>query len=400
MKRSLAVSSVVLCLCFVGVSYGTAYAQFGGALGKLKKAADEIKAKKPETKPEEKPADTPKSEDAKPADKAEAPAAANASAGEPSKTDAAGQPVMTAVKIDYVPGEKTVFYDDFSDMAPDEPPPHWKVRGGVVSLKIGNGAHVLAPGEGVTMSSGSIAVPKDFTFEVVCNCKGEIEWKLENAKNDDVLSGHFQVSGASVNTAVEAPGQPQLGSGEIKLQPDQPVKFALWAQQGRVRAYLNGERIVDANQINFAGVDHIILYPSRYRPTDIVSVRLAESTPDFSTTLASSGKYVSHGIHFATDSDRLEPDSAPVLKMIAGGLIKNPNLKLAINGYTDSTGDAAHNLDLSKRRAAAVRQVLISQFGIDQTRLTAEGFGPQSPIGSNDTPDGRADNRRVEFVKQ
>ena len=81
-------------------------------------------------------------------------------------------------------------------------------------------------------------------------------------------------------------------------------------------------------------------------------------------------------------------------------MAKNPNLKLEIDGYTDSVGDAAHNLDLSKRRAQAVQTVLVSQFGVDAGRLTASGFGAGKPIGSNDTPDGRAENRRVEFLKK
>jgi outer membrane protein OmpA-like peptidoglycan-associated protein len=93
-------------------------------------------------------------------------------------------------------------------------------------------------------------------------------------------------------------------------------------------------------------------------------------------------------------------DSAPVLKQVAAGLEKNPNLKLEIDGYTDSVGDAAHNLDLSKRRAEAVRSVLVSQFGVDAARLTSNGFGAAQPVGSNDSPEGRAQNRRVEFVKQ
>jgi OmpA-OmpF porin, OOP family len=130
------------------------------------------------------------------------------------------------------------------------------------------------------------------------------------------------------------------------------------------------------------------------------SVRLAESAPDFSTVISSTGKYVSHGIHFDTDSDRLKPESAAVLKAVANGLDKNPNLKLEIDGYTDSTGDAAHNTDLSKRRAEAVKTVLISQYGVDAARLTSSGFGAEKPMASNDTPDGRAQNRRVEFVKQ
>ena len=129
-------------------------------------------------------------------------------------------------------------------------------------------------------------------------------------------------------------------------------------------------------------------------------MRLAESAPDISTVLATSGTYVSHGINFDTDSDRLKVESAAVLKQVAAALEKNPNLKLEIDGYTDSVGDAAHNLDLSRRRAQAVQSVLAAQFGIDAARLTSNGFGAAKPIGSNDTPDGRAQNRRVEFVKK
>jgi outer membrane protein OmpA-like peptidoglycan-associated protein len=63
-------------------------------------------------------------------------------------------------------------------------------------------------------------------------------------------------------------------------------------------------------------------------------------------------------------------------------------------------GDKAHNLDLSKRRAQAVQTVLVSQFGVDASRLSSSGYGADKPIGSNDSPDGRAANRRVEFLKK
>jgi OmpA-OmpF porin, OOP family len=84
-------------------------------------------------------------------------------------------------------------------------------------------------------------------------------------------------------------------------------------------------------------------------------VRFAESTPDFSQIIASSGRYIARGILFDTDSDKIKPESAPVIKLIAQGLEKNHNLKLLIEGHTDSVGDAAHNMDLSKRRAEAVQ---------------------------------------------
>lgn len=98
--------------------------------------------------------------------------------------------------------------------------------------------------------------------------------------------------------------------------------------------------------------------------------------------------------------DRLKPESAPVIQAIARGLETNPNLKLQIEGHTNSVGNAAHNLDLSKRRAEAVKTVLASQFKVDASRLTTAGLGASKPIDSNDTPQGRSQNRRVEFVRQ
>ncbi len=121
---------------------------------------------------------------------------------------------------------------------------------------------------------------------------------------------------------------------------------------------------------------------------------------DFSQVINSADRYFTHGIQFDTDSDRLKPESGPVIKLVAQGLDKNPNLKLGIEGHTDSTGSAEHNMDLLKRRAEVVKAVLVSQFVVDATRPTTVGQGATEPIDSNDTPEGRAQNRRVEFVKQ
>ncbi len=129
-------------------------------------------------------------------------------------------------------------------------------------------------------------------------------------------------------------------------------------------------------------------------------VRLAASAPDFATAMQAAGKYVTHGIHFDTNSAILKPSSAPIIRQVADGLIGDPNLKLEIDGYTDSIGSAKHNRKLSQQRAEAVQSVLVSQFGIDASRLTSNGFGAANPIGSNDTAAGRAENRRVEFLKK
>ena len=321
--------------------------------------------------------------------------------GVPAFPQDTAQPELKSAKIEFVPGERIIFFDDFSDMAADEPPPHWKVRDGKVELKMGGTVRELYnDGTSVQLTSPKLTMPSNFTLEFVWTGGGETNWVFRDTNGAEAF--HIMVrgepDGMTASTAVVA--KDPLGEGKITTDTSKPVTFALWAQQGRVRAYLNGERLVDANQVTFDPIIALEATIGGYRPNGIRSVRIAESAPDFSTVINASGKYVTHGINFDTDSDRLKSESGAVLKQVAAGLQKNPNLKLEIDGYTDSVGDAAHNLDLSKRRAQAVSSALVSQFGIDAGRLSVNGFGPAKPIASNDTPDGRASNRRVEFLKK
>jgi outer membrane protein OmpA-like peptidoglycan-associated protein len=104
-------------------------------------------------------------------------------------------------------------------------------------------------------------------------------------------------------------------------------------------------------------------------------------------------------LYFDTGSDRVRPESTPTLKEIATMLTEHPELKLTIEGHTDNVGAAAANQTLSEKRAAAVKQALVSQFAVDGGRLESKGLGATAPSGTNDTPEGRQANRRVELVK-
>ena len=109
-------------------------------------------------------------------------------------------------------------------------------------------------------------------------------------------------------------------------------------------------------------------------------------------------KIVTHGINFDIDKSTIKPQSMGTLNMIVSVLKSNPNLKFEIDGHTDNTGKAAHNLTLSQQRAEAVKAQLV-KMGISASRLTTKGFGDTKPISDNTTPEGRANNRRVEFIK-
>lgn len=107
-----------------------------------------------------------------------------------------------------------------------------------------------------------------------------------------------------------------------------------------------------------------------------------------------------HGIYFDFGKATLRPESEPVLRQIAEAMTHNPAWKIGIEGHTDNVGGDAMNLDLSRRRAAAVKQALVDRYHVNAANLTTEGFGASRPADTNDTLSGRARNRRVELVRQ
>ncbi len=324
-----------------------------------------------------------------------------------------GQPDLAAVKAEFIPGDKVIMYDDFSDMAGDEPPPHWKVRGGTAELRVGDGIRQLTmTAQRMTLTPNVTGLPANFTMETDVAYKGHgarAWWRFHDKAGKDILDIITGVNYTKLSLTIRQAtdgGSEELASQQIEMDWTKPVKQALWLQNGRMRYYVNGQRVMDVNQIVLPELGKIEVYidgPGDNDKTGYVGfqfARFAESTPDFSKVLMSSGRYVTRGILFDTDSDRIKPESAPVVKMIAKGLEADPALKLLIEGHTDSTGDAGHNLDLSKRRAEALKTVLVAQFNIDPSRLATAGLGATKPVDTNDTPQGRAQNRRVELVKQ
>lgn len=130
--------------------------------------------------------------------------------------------------------------------------------------------------------------------------------------------------------------------------------------------------------------------------TEMVTVKAAAMAKGIDAT----GHMAVYGIYFDTDSAAIKPESSSTLEEISKLLENRPALKLHVAGHTDSQGGYEHNMDLSRRRAEAVTASLVSEYKIDSGRLRAAGVGPLSPVASNDSPEGRARNRRVELVKQ
>lgn len=126
---------------------------------------------------------------------------------------------------------------------------------------------------------------------------------------------------------------------------------------------------------------------------------VADTTPVATQTTAAAAFPDLGTVHFDTDKATLTAEGQATLQQAAAAMKNNPNVRLRLEGYTDSTGTSPHNDTLSGQRTETVVNYLQSQ-GVDRNRLTGQGFGASKPVDTNATPQGKADNRRVELFSQ
>jgi outer membrane protein OmpA-like peptidoglycan-associated protein len=180
------------------------------------------------------------------------------------------------------------------------------------------------------------------------------------------------------------------------------VTVRVMADGDYLKMYLDGQRVANAPNAVFPRSDTLFLaasWASDEHPVLVGPVRIAGGGRDLYDRLARDGRVATQGILFATGSDRIRPESTPTLEEIAAMLTAHPDLRLAIEGHTDSDGEDAFNQDLSERRAAAVKAWLVSERGVASDRLDTAGFGESKPAAPNDTAEGKQQNRRVELVR-
>jgi OmpA-OmpF porin, OOP family len=134
-------------------------------------------------------------------------------------------------------------------------------------------------------------------------------------------------------------------------------------------------------------------------PSLLGSIRIASGGLELYDKLEAEGRVAVQGILFDTNSDRIRPESTPTLNEIAAMLRQNASLSLVVEGHTDNVGNAGANQTLSEKRAAAV-VAFLTGAGVEASRLESRSFGDGKPVATNDSPEGRQQNRRVELVKR
>jgi outer membrane protein OmpA-like peptidoglycan-associated protein len=186
------------------------------------------------------------------------------------------------------------------------------------------------------------------------------------------------------------------------VKTNQLSHIILWIQSRRLRIYHEGKKVIDGpsalpanttfNRFRFS------MWGQPGHPF-FSNLKITTAAPDTRSKLISEGKLISYGISFDSGKDIVRPESYGTLNDIAKVLKENPDVRIRITGHTDSDGNDALNMDLSKRRALAVKSELAGTFGIDASRMETDGKGESQPVGANDSPEGKARNRRVEFIK-
>ena len=321
--------------------------------------------------------------------------------------------IKTYQNYDFVPGDKVLFEDNFIGEQDGEFPSHWELKKGQGTLNKLNGELSMY----LTDGSYAEVMPRmktqnyltdPFTIEYDFYPLAESYGVVLLLSAYDKQQGYERRSHLHINNAEVS--LTQTGSG-VELSKSYPASVsenfinrwhhvALVFKNKQLKVYVDQNRILvvpdtkeDYEYVLFAGIG------DEKFPIIFKNVRIASGGGmNLIGKKFTDAKIVTHGINFDYNKAIIRPESMGTLNMIVQVMKENPDLKFEVGGHTDSDGDDNYNLQLSQQRAAAVRTQLVN-LGIDASRLTAKGYGESKPITDNNTPEGKANNRRVEFVK-
>ena len=333
------------------------------------------------------------------------------------------QSMQSYSTYDFIPGDKVILFDDFSQDAIGDFPALWTANaaGEINTLNIAAGKWLnLNSTDGNYFILKSIDFPKNFIIEfdiVPKKTGGRIAAGLilyGEDKPKEMDNGPHPGNGGIIisienerwNTMGYKTSENSQITGSSSVNPVEPEKVnhvIIWAQNRRFRIYHKQAKVLDMPTNVFDGTkfNRMCFRLSRGASCGsyISNIRITSAAPDMRSKLLTEGKLISYGIYFDVNKDVVKPESYGTLKEIAAVMNENPEVKVKVVGHTDSDGADPANLDLSKRRGGSVKDALVKNFGVDASRLEFDGMGETQPVAPNDTPVNKALNRRVEFIK-
>lgn len=342
---------------------------------------------------------------------------------------AAGRPGEGAWQnFDFVPGERVLFADDFSADRVGNFPRRLEMISGNSQVVEWQGRRWLSVSSSDADAKFAIPLPEVLPTKFTVEMDMTIPWwgvhiypasePLGIGASGERTSGYVKLTGTEVGVIRANSGQGSIQNpdralgetlyGEGSGGVSRPIRVRLEVDGDYAKLYLDQTRV--ANIPNAAiGRGHKLYFEfdaigadenGKVTPVLLSNVSINAGGRDLYDALMADGRVATQGIYFDVNSDRIRPESTGTLKQIGDMLRAHADLRITIEGHTDNTGTAEANQVLSQKRAAAIAAYLTSTFGIDAGRLTPLGLGATRPAASNDTPEGRQANRRVELVKR
>jgi outer membrane protein OmpA-like peptidoglycan-associated protein len=334
-----------------------------------------------------------------------------ANAAELAEEDAAAlKPGQGAwANYDFQPGDRILIYEDFSrDKVGDVPRRFELVHGNWEIVEWEGGRYLRATAGGSVGIPLPETLPERFTLEYSVNLQhGNAYLRVLTAQAYFGRNRTFK--GSAVTVQLTQAGLTSLGNAgptsmaRLAMSPkEQVVPVRLLGDGDHIKMYVGEQRVANAPNAVFprSGTLYIeVSSANESHPILLGPIRVAAGGRDLYDRLARDGRVATQGVLFATNSDRIRPESTPTLDEIGTMLQNHPELRIAIEGHTDSDGEDAYNQTLSERRAAAVKKFLVEAYRLDASRMETAGFGESKPAADNATPEGKQQNRRVELVR-
>jgi len=237
------------------------------------------------------------------------------------------------------------------------------------------------------------------------------EYKKHAAVIATLYPGEYKTSRIKLESFVE--NKPYFNSDAKTVEAiekcyGKQMHIAIQVQKERYRIWINEAKAFDVPKgvANNYKMNQLLFQVGQTNYKDdqygvfVSNIKVAQGLPDTRHKLVEEGKFSTTAILFDINEATIKPESGGVLKEIASVLNQYKDFKVVIVGHTDSDGGDAANLALSKKRAIAVKEALVNEFGVDAARIETDGKGETVAAGDNKTKEGKAQNRRVEFIKQ
>lgn len=340
-------------------------------------------------------------------------------------------------RFDFVPGEQILYVNQFDTDPPGELPIGWQTNGSGEVIQWQQRKWVKLLQNAVFLTDNQQSFSGDFTVEFDLF----LDFRYQDALFPSLSFGlvstgtdlphspaalqnllRYSLLAVDLGPGVEqnswtrlaslSQGSDYFSSGEKLFKPlekwlQQTIHVSMQVQQGRFRIWLNEHKLFDVpqaippgavmNQLFFRVFESS--YTNEQVGVYVTAIKVAKGLPDNRHKLLTEGRFSTTGILFDVNSAVIWPVSAGTLAEIAGILKSNPGLRVRIVGHTDADGSDADNLALSRRRSEAVKQKLVTAYGIDAAALLTDGKGEAEPVADNQTREGKARNRRVEFIR-